>query len=237
MKNYLALWTLAYYTILGLAICLLMGCASEAELQMAYDSQVEVVKAQVSQSQQKSLVVDCRQGCGKALVEFTHSADMNKVSVPHITNSNDALIGTLPSAMRMFTWAAAAWATTDIINSITDNAGNGNTHTTINQKSEGGSSSSVDLSKTESKVGDNINTDVANDKSQFSDSNDSSTLDSNDDNSQFSDSRVDDNSDNRTDNTADNRIDNNSDNRFNYDNATAQPTVVLPSYPPITQEP
>lgn len=101
---------------------LVSGCASEAELRMAYDAQVEIATAQANSAavQQSTLSINCTTGCEGLSVNYIDPRDRNKSVVPRVSNTNDVIIGTAPAALSAVKWIGGFWAGTEIVDSIMD---------------------------------------------------------------------------------------------------------------------
>ena len=111
------------YLSIGFSVILISGCSSTEELKMGYDAQIAVAATQSQMKTQDTFVIKCTSGCD---ISYLDPRDRNKVAIPRVTNTNDVLIGTMPSIIKGFTWAVGLWAATDIFSSITDNAGDKN---------------------------------------------------------------------------------------------------------------
>jgi len=113
-------------------IIVLSGCASESELQIMANNSTAIaaMQAQAAAVRKETVVVDCsRGGCGKAVISYTDPRDIQKVTGMKFTGTNDVIIQTLPSFMRAIGWLGAAWAATDIVDSIADIDTSNNTNT------------------------------------------------------------------------------------------------------------
>ena len=154
------------YLLLLITVPLLVNCASEQELQLAYMAQVEVVQAQTAIQDKDTITVDCSKGgCGGAVIHYLDPRDRNRISVPIVKGTNNVIIETLPSVTNMFTWAVGAFAVTEIIDDITHNAGSNNRSTTTNvagQNNTVDNSFSADVSGDSSTDSSNHNNPVDN---------------------------------------------------------------------------
>jgi len=222
-------WWLVFFGLLAY----ISGCASDKELQMAYDARTNVVHEQAVRSQPKSLVVDCSQGCGKTIVTFIHHEDMQQVAVPQVIGTNATLIGTMPHVMNAVGWIVGAVAATKIISDISEVGGSGNTIThntsTVNGddnsdigKAEMTASDSRSDSAVTSSVGDTSTTDLVNTNTSTTDVVNTNT-------STFTTSNT-----NDSINSSYNPVDSND--AVSVPTVVSQPApvIVQPSYPPVS---
>lgn len=131
---------------LSIFILMLTGCASNEQLQMAYNAQTEAVKAQAARLQMDTLVIECGTSANSCLglkIRYTDPRD-RAITVPHIRTQNDVLVETMPFAIKAIGILGAAWAATEIVNDVARHSGD---TTTINQAIGGESQGHIDMSR------------------------------------------------------------------------------------------
>lgn len=108
-------------------VVLLVGCASQQEIETLAMYNTQSVIAQVQAQDKPTLSIKCIRGSCEGLdINFIHPSDRKRVISHRVRGRNDVITETLPSLTKMFTWAVGAWAASDIISSVS-NASNGNT--------------------------------------------------------------------------------------------------------------
>jgi len=116
--------TLICAVIMLIAILVnLSGCANREELQIMADNSKAIAEMQAKAIalHKETIVIDCSAGgCGKAIISYSDPRDIQRVTGINIKGTNDVIIQTLPSFMRAIGWLGAAWAATDIVDSIAD---------------------------------------------------------------------------------------------------------------------
>ena len=127
------MWNLQYsWLYRWLAVSVLMSglssCATEPEMRMGYDAQMRIaeIQAQAIISKKETLIIDCSNGCGNAVIKFTDPRD-NKFSVPAVTNTNDVVKAVMPSVVTGIGYIAGAVAVTRVIDDVMAGAGGNNT--------------------------------------------------------------------------------------------------------------
>lgn len=161
---------------------LLIGCANQAELTQLSNSSTALAALQLQavQAHKETLIVDCKDGCGKARISYTDPRDIPRVTGSKVTGTNDVIIGVAPAVTRGVGYVAGAVSAIRIADDIFKNSGNGErteNHTT-NINNGDNNTNNQTLTASQSEANDNqdndyttsqdnsiSNTDVSNDKS------------------------------------------------------------------------
>ena len=181
---------------------------------MGYEAQTKAVNTQAAiiQAQPPTLTIDCSTGCGNAKIDYLDPRDRHQLKIPHVTGTNDTIIGVMPNVVTGLGYVAGAVSAIRIFDDAFSSSGGNNTEVHNNSNIVGddnvnnqdAQTSKADNNTSHSEANqanqanqqnqdnDVTNTDVANDKST-TDRNDTVN---NDDNS------VTNNDDNSVDNTA-----------------------------------
>ena len=201
------------------------GCASQAELQLAYLHSHQAVMAQteVMSKQPPTFSIDCSTGCGSAKIDYLDPRDRMKLVIPKVTGTNDTIIGVAPTIVKGVGYVAGAVTAIRVFDDAFGSSGGNNTEVHNNSNTVGDNNVNNQDAQT-AKADNNTNQSedndyTANQANQQNQDNDITNNDVNNDKSTHDRNDVV-NNDNNSDNS------NNSNN--SQQNQTATPTVVNP---------
>lgn len=144
---------------LTVALGLMSGCASQAELQTLANSRDNVVRAQTEMQSQPLFTIKCGQDGCRGL-DFAYTPAPAVIIVPSVKGTNDVIVGVAPAIASSVTWLGGAFAATRIVDDIMSSTGTGNTntHNTTAISTEGdvqfSSTSTLSNTDTTSLIGD-----------------------------------------------------------------------------------
>lgn len=110
-----------YKLFLAIPILILASCASDSELTILTQGQIEVAKAQASVQQPPTLQIKCNNelhSCSGLNVSYIDPRDRQKVDSYKIKNSNDVLIETVPSVLKTMGTLGIVYGASEIIKNV-----------------------------------------------------------------------------------------------------------------------